>query len=143
NSGIGFAIPVNTVKRVVTQLIQFGKARYSYLGISSQSVPSLAEIALEFKVPVTSGVLVATVAPGGPADQAGLKGGTDPENFRVSNIELGGDIITHIDGTPVSDFDDLIGYLVAHTEPGQTVVLTVVRDNQTLQINLTLGERPG
>ncbi len=142
SSGIGFAIPVNTVKRIVTQLIQNGTVHYAYLGIKSQSVPSLAELALEYDVPVKKGVLVAEVAPGGPADKAGLRGGTKQANFRGHDIVLGGDIITAVNGVPVADFDELIGYLLINTEPGQTVKLSVIRDNQTMEIDLTLGERP-
>jgi len=144
NSGIGFAIPVNTVKRIVTQLIEKGTVHYAYLGISSQSVPSLAELSLEpkFDIPMTSGVLVSTVAPGGPADKAGLRGGATQETYLGHDILLGGDIITAIDGTPVKNFDELIGYLLMNCEPGQTVVLSVIRDKQTIQVDLTLGERP-
>jgi 2-alkenal reductase len=143
NSGIGFAIPVNTVKMIVKQLIASGHVRYAYLGITSQSDPTLAELSLEHNLPVQQGVLIASVAPGGPADQAGLKGGTQQTTFRGHNVVLGGDIITAVDGKPVRDFDTLIGYLIMNTVVGQTINLTVIRDGQTLQIPLTLGARPG
>jgi 2-alkenal reductase len=143
NSGIGFAIPVNTVKNIVSQLIERGEAAYPYLGISAQSTPTLADLATEYDVPVTRGVLVATVEPGGPAAQAGLRGGTEFVTFRGRQIALGGDIITYVDDVAVNNFDELIGYLVANTRPGQTVTLTIIRDGQLQEVELTLGERPG
>jgi 2-alkenal reductase len=142
NSGIGFAVPVNTVKIIIDQLIASGTVHYAYLGITSQSEPTLAELSLEHSLPVQQGVLVASVAPGGPADQAGLRGGTQQTTFRGHNVSLGGDIITAVDGTPVRDFDAMIGYLVMNTKVGQTIALTVIRDGKTVQIPLTLGERP-
>jgi 2-alkenal reductase len=128
---------------IVKQLIATGHVRYAYLGITSQSEPTLAELSLEHPLPVQQGVLVASVAPGGPADLAGLKGGAQQTTFRGHKVTLGGDIITAVDGKPVRDFDALIGYLIMNTQVGQTINLTVIRGEQTLQIPLTLGERPG
>ncbi len=142
NTGVGFAIPVNTVRRVVTQIIETGSVEYSFLGITAQSDPSLAEIALEYDVPVTSGVLLVSVAAGGPADQAGLRGGDRQVIFRGHRVVLGGDIITAIDGVPVDSFDALLEYLAANTRVGQQVTLTINRDGQVLDVPLTLGRRP-
>ena len=143
NTGIGFAIPVNTVKRVVPQLIREGRVRYPYLGISSIGSISLAELrARGYDVPATRGVLVQEVLPDGPAGRAGLRGGTREVQVRGVRVLLGGDIITAIDGHPVGSFDELISYLVNHTEVGQTVTLTVLRDGRALSIPVTLGERP-
>jgi 2-alkenal reductase len=142
NSGVGFAIPSNTVRRITSSLINSGTFKYAYLGISAQSIPTLADLALEFDVPVTQGVLITQVVSGGPSDAAGLRGATRQEVFRGANVALGGDIITAIDGTPVKNFDELIGYLLANCDVGQTVTLTVIRDNQEIAVQLTLGERP-
>jgi S1-C subfamily serine protease len=143
NAGVGFAIPINTVKRIVPQLIESGRAAYPYLGISAQTLPTLADLALEYDVPVTRGVLVSTVTEGSPAAQAGLRGGNRTVNFRGAEVQLGGDIITAIDGTPLRSFDELLSYLVSYCSPDQTVTLTVVRGSQTLEIPVTLGTRPG
>ncbi len=143
NIGIGFAIPVNTVKRVIPQLIQNGQVRYPYLGITSTGNISLAELrARGYDVPATHGVLIQEVVPDGPAAQAGLQGGTREVQVRGAPILLGGDIITAIDGHPVSSLDELVSYLVNHTEVGQTVTLTILRDGQERQVQVTLGERP-
>ncbi|WP_376790188.1 S1C family serine protease [Thermoflexus sp.] len=143
NIGIGFAIPVNTVKRVVPQLIQNGRVRYPYLGITSTGAISLAELrARGYDVPATRGVLIQEVVPDGPAARAGLRGGTREVQIRGARILLGGDIITAIDGHPVSSFDELVSYLVNHTEVDQTVTLTILRDGQEREVRVTLGERP-
>jgi 2-alkenal reductase len=142
NSGIGFAIPANTVLRAAPQIIEKGKVDYPYLGISSQSAFSLAELSLEFDLPVTRGVLVTEVVAGSPAARAGLKGGDRTENFRGAEITLGGDIITSIDGVPLHNFDELLGYLVANCSVGQTVTLNVIRNAASLEIKVTLGSRP-
>ncbi|WP_376791918.1 S1C family serine protease [Thermoflexus sp.] len=143
NIGIGFAIPVNTVKRVVPQLIQNGRARYPYLGITSTGAISLAELrARGYDVPTARGVLIQEVVPDGPAARAGLRGGSREVLVRGVTVLLGGDIITAIDGHPVSSFDELVSYLVNRTEVGQTVTLTILRDGQERQVQVTLEERP-
>lgn len=143
NIGIGFAIPVNTVKRVVPQLIQNGRVRYPYLGITSTGAISLAELrARGYDVPATRGVLIQEVVPDSSAARAGLRGGTREVQVRGTRILLGGDIITAINGRPVSSFDELVSYLVNYTEVGQTVTLTILRDGQERQVQVTLGERP-
>jgi S1-C subfamily serine protease len=142
NTGIGFAVPVNTVKRIVPQLIENGKAEYPYLGISTQSGVSLVELAEEFDLPVREGVLIANVTPGSGAAEAGLRGGERMVNFRGGEIALGGDIIIAIDGVPMNNFDELLGYLVSNTEVGQEIVVTIVRDGKTLDVPVTLTARP-
>jgi 2-alkenal reductase len=143
NIGIGFAIPVNAVKRVVPQLIREGRVRYPYLGISATGGISLAELrARGYDVPDVRGVLIQEVQPDGPAARAGLRGGTREVRVRGASVRLGGDIITAIDGHPIASFDELVSYLVNHTEVGQTVTLTILRDGQEQQVQVTLGERP-
>ncbi len=143
NTGVGFAVPVNTLKRIVPQLIETGKASYPYLGVSSNPAVTLAALALEYDLPVTQGVLINEVIPGSAAEQAGLRGG-DPEReviFRGMTVRLGGDIITAIDGTPIHSFEELLGYLVSNTSPGQRIIVTIVRDGETLDVPVTLGSR--
>lgn len=126
NSGVGFAIPVSIVRRVVPALIEEGKYHYPYLGISGRSVD--ADFAEQNGIKAnTLGAFVAVAVPGGPAADAGLKEG---------------DIIIAIDDVPVRKFDDLVSYLVNHTEPGQKVTLTILRDGKERTVEVTLGERP-
>jgi len=139
NSGVGFSISINLVKRVAPVLIRDGKYEYPYLGISSNSDLDLAEIeALGLKT--YKGAYVVSVTPGGPADQAGIKAGTTPTIF--NGLNAGGDIITGFDGVPINTFDDLLGLLTSNKSPGDTVVLTILRDGQSLDITVTLGTRP-
>ncbi len=142
NSGIGFAIPVNTVKRIAPQLIETGRVEYPYLGISAQTEFSLALLAEEFDLPVSRGVLIASVAPGSAADRAGLRGGTRTGTVNGREVQLGGDIITAIDGTPIGNFDELLGYLVSNTSVGQRITVSIVREGRSMEVEVTLGARP-
>ncbi|GAB4575544.1 MAG: trypsin-like peptidase domain-containing protein [Anaerolineae bacterium] len=144
--GVGFAVPVSTVSRVVPDLIDDGRVAYSWLGISSLSAEggfSVAGLAEPLGLPVTSGVLIQTVTPDSPADQAGLRGGVNNGTvIRGREIYVGGDIIVAINDYFVESMDDLVSYLVVNTRPGDTVTMTVVRDDQTLEIPVVLGSRP-
>ena len=126
NSGVGFSISINLVKRIVPGLIRDGKYEYPYLGISSREL-SLAQIE-SLGLNTYTGAFVADVVPDGPADQAGIQAGVD--------------VITGIDGIQVTSFDDMLSYLVTNKSPGDTVVLTVLRDGQAVDITVTLGTRP-
>jgi len=141
SSGVGFAIPVNTVKRIVPALITNGRYAHPWLGISGQDIDNL--LAENLALPVRRGILVQTTFQDGPAGQAGLRGGgreTEVEGlFRV--VRIGGDIIIGIDGQPVGGMDDLITYLETR-RVGDQVILSVVRDDQEQEITLTLKERP-
>jgi 2-alkenal reductase len=139
NSGIGFAISSNIVKHVAPILIRDGKIDYPYLGISSTSSLSLDEInALGLKQ--FTGAYVTDVAKGGPADQAGIKAGTQATS--IQGLNAGGDLIIAIDGHPVYQFDDMLAYLITNKSPGDTVVLTVLRGDQKVNVTITLGKRP-
>lgn len=139
SSGIGYAISVNTVKRVIPQLIQTGKFAYPYLGISTQdNLPLDAINTLGLKS--TTGAYVMTVVSNGPADKAGLRAGTTATS--IPNLSSGGDLIVGVDGKPVLVFDDLMRYLILHKSPGDTVTLTVLRGDQKVDVKLTLGARP-
>ncbi len=142
NMGVGFAIPVNTVKRVAPQIIETGKVEYPYLGISAQTQFPMSELADAFDLPVSEGVLIATVSSGAAAADAGLKGADHQDTLHGQDVGLGGDIITAIDGVPLHSFDELLGYLVSNTSVGQTITLTIVRDGETMDVEVTLGPRP-
>ncbi len=142
NTGVGFAVPVNTVRRIIPALIAEGTYHYPYLGITAKTYFTLAELAGPLGLPVTQGVLIDEVQPGTAAAQAGLRGGDREVEVMGATLRAGGDIITAIDGYVLSNFDDLIAYLVRETEVDQTVVMTIVRDGEELDIPVTLGERP-
>ena len=139
NSGVGFSISINLVNRIVPTLIRDGKYTYPYLGISSSS--SLTLDAIEaLGLDSYTGAYVLTVTPDGPADLAGVKAGDTPT--RIQDLNSGGDLIIAFDGKPVNTFDELLSYLITGKSPGDTVVLTVIRDNQQVDLTVTLGERP-
>jgi 2-alkenal reductase len=142
NSGVGFAVPVNTVKRVVQQLQDKGRVSYPYLGVSVDSHFTTGELAAALDLPVTKGVLIAAVTDGGPAERAGLRGGDRQETVRGIPVRSGGDIIIAIDGEAVANFDEMIANLAARKQVGQTVTVTILRGTETLQVPLTLDERP-
>lgn len=139
NSGIGFAIAINIVKRVAPSLINEGKYDYPYLGISSLSDLSLLQQEA-LQLPQSSGAYVTTVTPDSPADKAGIRGGTVPTDFPT--LFSGGDLIIAIDGDPIQTFNDLLSYLIHKKNPGDTIMLTLVRDNQEIEVELTLDKRP-
>lgn len=134
NSGVGFSIPVAAVRLVVPSLIEDGEYAYPYLGASFDSEVSLDDQAT-YGVPQTQGAYVVSVTPGGPADRAGLVGANEQTG-------TGGDLVVDIDGEAINDFADLNAYLVFHTQVGQTIQITVLRDGDRLTLPLTLGERP-
>jgi 2-alkenal reductase len=138
-SGIGYAISINTVKRVVPQLIQNGKFAYPYLGLSLQDNLPLAVInTLGLKS--NNGVYVAQVAAGGPGDKAGLKAATVATS--IQGYQSGGDLIVAVDGQTVMTQDDLMRYLILNKSPGDTITLTVMRGSQKVDLKLVLGTRP-
>ena len=144
NSGVGFAIPVNIVKRIVPKLIEEGTYHYPYLGISSDNRLPLADLAGPMGLPVTRGVLITSVVEGTAADRAGLRGGDPADTVEVYGMQIvtGGDIIVAIDGYEINDFNDLIAYLIRETEVGQRITMTIIRDGEELEVPVTLGERP-
>jgi S1-C subfamily serine protease len=140
NVGVGFAIPVSIIQRVVPALIESGHYDWSYLGVTGYTVdPSLVKAMI---LPVERGAYIDTVTAGTPAEAAGLQGSTDSVTQNGETVDIGGDIITGIDGQPVNTFDDLLVYLSLHTSPGQVVTLTILREGKYQDIPLTLGSRP-
>jgi S1-C subfamily serine protease len=140
NIGVGFAIPVSIVQRVIPALIEKGSYDWPLLGISGYTVnPPLVKA---MNLSVEQGAYVSSVTDNGPALAAGLQGTTDTISQDSRTVEKGGDIITAIDGQAVSTFDDLLVYLSLHATPGQKVTLTILRDGKYQQVDLTLGTRP-
>jgi S1-C subfamily serine protease len=137
--GVGFAVPVDVVKRSIEMLRDGGEAQYAYLGVSSVELyPQLVE---RFKLDVEKGAWVQTINPGGPAEKAGLRGGGSPVTFQAEAYRPGGDVITKVGGKAVEDSSQL-AELIATYEPGEEVPLEIHRDGETREIEVTLGERP-
>lgn len=139
NSGIGFAIAINIVKRVVPALIEEGKYDYPYLGISSLPDIGLFE-QQALGLPRATGAYITSVTPDSPADVAGLQGGS--QSTSLEGVPGGGDLIVAVDGHPVTNFNDLLSYLINNKSPGDRIVLTVLRGDQELEVELILGKRP-
>jgi S1-C subfamily serine protease len=146
SAGIGFAVPVDTVKRVVPSLIERGYYPHSWLGIRYlwDLTPERAQILREagMDVPAEEGILVVEIFANSPAEAAGLRGGQDQVRVGRSILVVGGDILTAIDGQSVTSGRDLVRYLDTQTEVGQTIQLTVWREGQELTVAVTLQERP-
>ena len=136
--GIGFAVPINTAVRVMDQLKSDGKATYAWLGIQGQTLTADIASALGIE---GAGVLVAQVVDGSPAQDAGIKGGTDETSLQGQTYVVGGDVITAIDGEQLSSMEQLAG-IVSQGRPGDEVTLTVLRDGKESQLPVTLAERP-
>jgi len=138
--GVGFAVPVNTVQRVVPRLIQDGHYAYPWIGISGTDL--LLEIVEEMNLPVQRGAIVQEVTPNSPADKAGLRGGNATVEKLGRELPIGGDVIIAIDDQKVEQFEDLLVYILRYTEVGQRVRLTIIRDGHEQVITVKLGERP-
>ena len=140
NSGVGFAVSVNIIKRVVPNLIQYGHYSYPYLGITSAPYDLTLEEWQALNLNRTSGVYIYSVTRGGPADLAGLRGGT--KETRIYGLNSGGDLITAVDGRQILVYSDLISYIMANKNAGDQIILTIQRDGEQMEIPLTLGKRP-
>jgi len=139
NSGIGFAVSVNMVKRVVPAIIQDGKYEYPYIGITSIDDFSLKTVEALGLAQFT-GAYVTSVTAGGPAEKAGILAGTAPTS--IEGLNAGGDLIVAIDSRQVMRFDDMISYLYTNKSPGDSVLLTVLRGTERLDFTIILGARP-
>jgi S1-C subfamily serine protease len=139
NVGIGFAVPSNTVKDVVAQILQTGRVDHAHLGIGGQNVtPDLAE---SYNLPVRAGVIVEEVRTGSGAAKAGLQGGETRVVVAGQTFILGGDIIVALGGTKVGSIQELRDAIAAHA-PGDEVELTIYRDAARTSVTVTLGRRP-
>jgi S1-C subfamily serine protease len=141
NSGIGFAISVNIVKRVVPGLIATGKYDYPFLGISSLPNENMSLQVIEaLGLKSFTGAYVTDVASGGPAEKAGIIAGSTPTN--IPGLLGGGDLIVAIDGHEVHTFDDMLSYLITNKGPGDSVVLQILRGSEKVDVTIILGKRP-
>jgi 2-alkenal reductase len=141
SQGLGFAIPSNTILREISFLVTTGSYnRHPWLGAAG--VDMTYEIAQAMGVNVTYGWLITQVTSGGPAANAGLKGGTKQVLIAGEYITVGGDIIIAVNGTRITNIDALSAYLEENTSPGQTINITIIRENQTMSVAVTLGTRP-
>jgi len=137
NAGIGFAIPINTAKAVLNDLMTLGRVRRPALGV--RTIPISPELAEEIGLPADYGLLIVQVVPGGAADQAGLRAGTERAYLGNTPIMLGGDLIVAIDGQKVEDENDLAQMMNDH-RAGDTVKVTIYRNKKKLDINVSLAE---
>jgi S1-C subfamily serine protease len=139
NVGIGFAIPIDTVKDVAGKLIKDGKVEHAYLGIEMATINS--DLADNFRVPVDKGILIQRVHAGSPAAQAGLRGGTTQVVLAGTTYWLGGDVITKADGQTVETSDQLAS-VVTSMKPGDSLDLEVHRGQEILNVTVELGRQP-
>jgi 2-alkenal reductase len=140
NLGVGFAIPVSIIQRVIPALIESGHYDWSWLGVKGYTVdPSLVKA---MNLPVEQGAYVSSITTASPAEAAGLNGTTETITQDGRSVEIGGDVITAVDGQPVKTFDDLLVYLSLQTSPGQEITLSILLNGQYQDVKVTLGTRP-
>lgn len=139
NVGIGFAIPINTARAEIHQLETKGEVEHAYLGIEGGTITP--DLARALNLPVTDGVIVQSVVKGGPADKAGVEGGNTSATIGGTEVSLGGDIITELNGKKVAGMDEVVE-IINRAKPGETVELTILRGGQTKKATVTLGKRP-
>lgn len=141
SQGVGFAIPSNTILREIKYLINEGSYnRHPWLGATG--IDMTYEIATAMETNITYGWLIVQIVSGGPADEAGLRGGTQQVLVVGEWVTIGGDIITAINETRITNIDGLSTYLEEYTLPEQTINVTIVRNNQTMTLAVELGRRP-
>jgi 2-alkenal reductase len=139
NAGVGFAVPVSAIKRSIDQLREGGKAEYAYIGVSSQALyPQLSQ---RLGLDTDYGGLIARVVPGGPADDAELRGADDRIRFQASSVQTGGDVILAVNGKKVIGPSDLSTF-ISQYRPGDKVTLQILRDGERQNLQVTLGTRP-
>ena len=140
-AGLNFAIPINSAKQIIDTLLSQGSYPHPFVGIATAEITST--VAQDLKLPVQSGLLVQTVDPNSAAGQAGLKGGSQQQTQAgTRQIAAGGDIITALDGKPMKRPEDFISYLETSKKAGDTLTVTILRNGQQQDVQLTLGQRP-
>ena len=139
-SGVGFAIPSNTISKVVTSLIQTGSYRHPYIGIVGLSLsPDLSK---QIGLTQSKGFLITSITEGSPAEKADLQAGSTTTTYNGREINSGGDIILKIDNREVTKIDDILAYLESQKKIGDQVHLSILRDNAIRELDLVLAERP-
>jgi S1-C subfamily serine protease len=136
--GIGFAVPIDTAKKIIPELKQSGRVNRGYLGVATRAVDKSLQ---GLNLPVDHGALVQSVAPGGPADKAGIRPGDITATVDGQPVQLGGDIITAVEGREIRTDDDLTA-AIAGRKQGDKVSLAIVRDGKKMTVEVTLGDRP-
>jgi S1-C subfamily serine protease len=139
NVGIGFAIPVNTVKEVVSQLLAHGKVEHAYIGVQMTTISK--ELAANVRLPTSKGVLIETVRPDSPAARAGLRGGSSQVVVDGESYLVGGDVITAADGHAIESADELRS-VVSAKKPGDELTVTIRRQDETKDVTVKLGRQP-
>ena len=139
NSGIGFAISSNIIKRVVPFLISKGFYDYPYIGVTSQEDLTLIQREA-LNIQENTGAYIIAVSAESPAEKAGLRGGTTPSS--ITGLFSGGDLIIEVDGRPVRVFGDFLSYLMANKSPGDEITIKIIRDGNEMEVVLTLEKRP-
>ncbi|TMK38661.1 MAG: trypsin-like serine protease [Actinobacteria bacterium] len=137
--GVGFAVPVDVVRRSLDQLRRTGGVKYAYLGISSATV--YPQLARRFGIGVAHGAWIQRTVSGGPAQAAGLQGGSSSSEFQAEKYRTGGDVVSRLDSHPIDKADDL-GQVLESYSPGQQITLEVWRGGQRRTVKVKLGERP-
>ena len=140
SSGVGFAVPIDAARRSLHELMTKGKVEYAYIGVQAQPLtPSLAD---HLGLHVRDGALVDHVVAGGPADRAGVRGGSRQESYLGQSVVAGGDVIVAIGGRPVHDASDLVNIVTNDLRPGAAVPVRLVRDDRSRTLTLHLVARP-
>jgi S1-C subfamily serine protease len=138
--GIGFAMPIDTIKRILPDLKRTGRANIPFLGVTTTDVPEEGALPAELNAPTGAGAWVQTVTPGSPAAKAGIRGGRVTVNTTQGAVQIGGDLITKIAGKPVEDADDLTAVVAEH-KPGDRIEVELGRSGKTETVTVTLGRR--
>ena len=139
-TGIGFAIPSDTVQREIDDLIETGSYKHPWLGVAARDVNIAIADVMGLEKP--QGILVVEVTEGSPADLAGLRGATENVTIDGQLNPIGGDVIVGMDGVSMRIMADLVVYMERRTSPGDAVVLEIIRDGEEMSVHVTLGERP-
>jgi S1-C subfamily serine protease len=138
--GVGFAVPVDTARRSMLELLSDGKVRYAYVGITTDDLtPALARF---LDIPVSAGALVTCVKPNSPGERAGIHAGTEQKSYEGAQVTGGGDVILAIDGRSVRSGSDVVRLVGQRLNPGEKARFTVLRGNDRETVVVTLGERP-
>jgi S1-C subfamily serine protease len=140
SEGVGFAVPIDSARRSMEQLLATGRVHYAYVGVSTEDLtPSIAR---HFGYAATRGALIDSLVPGGPAASAGLKAATKTEAFEGLGVHVGGDAIVSIDGNPVANAEDVVRIVATKLLPGETARFTVVQGKTRRVVSVKLAERP-
>ena len=139
NVGIGFAIPIDTIRAEIEQLETKGEVEHAFLGITGGTITP--ELAKALNLPVTEGVIVQTVVKDGPADKAGIEGGNTAATINGEEVRLGGDIVTEANGKKIASMEELVE-IIQDSEPGDELELKILRDGNEKTADVTLGTQP-